>query len=229
MSISNIHFATLHPTSVEGAKAVQHLRFNVTVRRMNMSTASFMSKEGQRTMLNRNPQKRTSQLPTCKSADKNEALTHPSLPFDGRPRLHHHPPSPRLRHFQLATNLQLHRRLRFRRPLLHHQGMPPSPIPHPTPSNPPPSKRPQKAATTSTSPSPPTSSEPQPPISSAAPTISPGPSPTPRRKPTFSSRTAAGGRRMASRSLGCWTWRALRVSRRAGGWGRGRWWRGLGR
>lgn len=138
MSISNIHFATLHPTSVEGAKAVQHLRFNVTVRRMNMSTASFMSKEGQRTMLNRNPQKRTSQLPTCKSADKNEALTHPSLPFDGRPRLHHHPPSPRLRHFQLATNFQLHRRLRFRRPLLHHQGMPPSPIPQPTPSNPPP-------------------------------------------------------------------------------------------
>lgn len=108
---------------------------------------------------------------------------------------------------------------------------------YPFPSPPPPSPiypilmhhRQQKARTTSTSPSPHTSPAPPPPVSSAAPTISPGPSPTPRRKPTFSSRTAAGGRRMASRSLGCWTWRALRVSRRAGGWGQGRWWRGLGR
>lgn len=105
-----------------------------------------------------------------------------------------------------------------------HAPIPPSHNPpHLTPH------RQQKAPTTSTSLSRPTSPAPQPPTSSAAPTTSPGPSPTPQRKPTFSSPTAAAGRPTASRSLECWTWRALRVSRRVGGWGRGRWWRGLGR
>lgn len=231
MSISNIHFAALHPTSVEGAKAVQHLRFNVTVRRMNMSTASFMSKEGQRTMLNRNPQKRTSQLPTCKSADN--CKMKPSLTLLSLlTAAHASTTTPQVPGFDISNwqptfNFTAAYASGARFCII--KACPPPPSPNPPHLTPPPSKRPQKAATTSTSPSPPTSSEPQPPISSAAPTISPGPSPTPRRKPTFSSRTAAGGRRMASRSLGCWTWRALRVSRRAGGWGRGRWWRGLGR
>lgn len=64
---------------------------------------------------------------------QNEASTQPPLLFGGSTR-HHHPTSPRLRHIQLAAHLQLHRRLRFRRPLLHHQGislpLPPAPFPN---------------------------------------------------------------------------------------------------